>query len=299
MSFNIKALALSSRLSFLILTPVSIFLGLSVAHFEQSKIQSIDFVLVLVAALSAHISVNTFNEYFDFKSGLDAKTIKTPFSGGSGALIDNPSSAPMVLYLALASLMLTTAIGLYFVANKGLLLLPIGLIGLVIIVTYTHWLNRLPIVCLFAPGLAFGPLMIVGTYFVLTESLSCLSILVSLVPFFLVNNLLLLNQLPDIDADQSVGRKHFSIAYGVNSSMAVYASFSFLCAATIIGSVVSKLLPFAALLSLIPLIATFTIYKGVKNNFPEIEKLIPFLGINVFITLATSATLSVCLIFSN
>ncbi len=42
-------------------------------------------MLALLGAFLAHISVNTLNEYFDFKSGLDLETIKTPFSGGSGA----------------------------------------------------------------------------------------------------------------------------------------------------------------------------------------------------------------------
>jgi len=38
-----------------------------------------------MATLSAHIAVNTLNEYMDFKSGLDYETLKTPFAGGSGA----------------------------------------------------------------------------------------------------------------------------------------------------------------------------------------------------------------------
>jgi len=43
-------------------------------------------MLALLGAFLAHVSVNTLNEYYDFKSGLDLETIRTPFSGGSGAL---------------------------------------------------------------------------------------------------------------------------------------------------------------------------------------------------------------------
>jgi hypothetical protein len=50
-------------------------------------------LLIFIGALFAHISVNTLNEYFDFKSGLDLTANKTPFSGGSGALPNTPDVA--------------------------------------------------------------------------------------------------------------------------------------------------------------------------------------------------------------
>ena len=162
----------------------------------------------------SHISVNTFNEYFDFQSGLDLKTEKTPFSGGSGALPDNPEMANVVLTVSLVSLLLTIFIGIYLIMQRGTLILPIGFVGVVLIMTYTQWLNRFPFLCLIAPGLGFGVLMVVGTHVILTGEHSPLSWLVSLIPFFLINNLLLLNQYPDIKADASVGRNTFPIEIG-------------------------------------------------------------------------------------
>ena len=141
------------RLPFLILTPVSIFLGVAASYHSQASFQYIDLVLVLIGALSAHISVNTFNEYSDFRSGLDAKTVKTPFSGGSGALIENPYRLNTVLTIAIGSLIITITIGFYFIFSRGLLILPIGLVGVLIILTYTDWLNRYPMLCLLAPVL--------------------------------------------------------------------------------------------------------------------------------------------------
>ena len=57
--------------------------------------------LIVIGAVSAHISVNMLNEYFDFKSGLDLKTEITAFSGGSGALPDNPEMAGTILIIGL------------------------------------------------------------------------------------------------------------------------------------------------------------------------------------------------------
>ena len=69
---NFKFLLDSMRLPFLILTPACVVLGLAVSIWISGSVNWFHFVLVLIGALSAHISVNVFNEYFDFKSGNDA-----------------------------------------------------------------------------------------------------------------------------------------------------------------------------------------------------------------------------------
>ncbi|MCK4709157.1 MAG: prenyltransferase, partial [Gammaproteobacteria bacterium] len=126
------------RPSFLILTPACVFLGLSTALNSLSTLNDFVFFLILMATISAHISVNTLNEYFDFKSGLDLKTRKTPFSGGSGALSDQPEMAQTVLIIGLISLMLTIVTGIYLLIGQGNQIMPIGIIGIVLIVTYTQ-----------------------------------------------------------------------------------------------------------------------------------------------------------------
>ncbi|MDZ7699102.1 MAG: hypothetical protein U5R49_19945 [Deltaproteobacteria bacterium] len=47
----------------------------------------------------------------------------------------------------------------------------------------------------------------------------------SLVPFFLVSNLLLLNQFSDVAADESVDRRHFPILIGNRASSFIYNAF--------------------------------------------------------------------------
>jgi 1,4-dihydroxy-2-naphthoate octaprenyltransferase len=197
------------RPSFLVLTLACVFLGFCTSFATGTTINSTLLALIFIGAMSAHISVNMLNEYHDFKSGLDFKTKKKPFSGGSGALPNNPKIANAVLFFGLLALFITIAIGIYFITTIGGAILPIGLVGLVLIVTYTRWLNRMPLLYLIAPGLGFGLLMVVGTHIVLTFEYSQLVWLISLIPFFLINNLLLLNQYPDMEADASVGRNTF------------------------------------------------------------------------------------------
>ena len=89
--------------------------------------------------LSAHISVNAFNEYFDFCSGLDKRTQRTPFSGSSGTLPSDPGQEKTALALSIISLAITAAVGLYFAVVRGWALLLLGLAGFFLIVTYTIW----------------------------------------------------------------------------------------------------------------------------------------------------------------
>ena len=222
---QLKTVLRTFRPSFLVLTPVCVFLGVSTSLAAQSSINYFLGFLVLVGAITAHISVNTLNEFHDFKSGLDLKTKRTRFSGGSGALPDHPEMAGFVLIIGLVSLAVTVIIGVYLILERSIQILPVGMVGVVLIITYTRWLNRSPILCLIAPGLGFGVLMVVGTHVILTGGHSQLSWMSSLVAFFLINNLLLLNQYPDIKADASVGRNTFPIAFGLKKSNLIYGIF--------------------------------------------------------------------------
>src|SRR4030042_5732906 len=181
------------RVPFLILTPACVLLGVATANQSGAQINPLHVLLVLIGALCTHISVNAFNEYDDFKSGLDARTQRTPFSGGSGTLQANPAMARTALATALITIGVVILTGIYFTWYHGFAILPLGLLGILIIVAYTPWLTRNPLLCLIAPGIGFGPLMVMGTHFALTGHYSWTAFAASLVPFFLVSNLLLLN----------------------------------------------------------------------------------------------------------
>ena len=284
------------RLPFLLLTPVCVFLGMSTVVANQADVSLPVLMLALLGAFLAHISVNTLNEYFDFKSGLDLETIKTPFSGGSGALPQNPEMLGTVLAVGVLSSVALLMIGSFFVWQFGIGIVPIGITGLVIIATYTGWINKHPFICLLAPGLGFGFLMVAGTQFVLQGQYTPLSWLVAMVPFFLVNNLLLLNQYPDIKADTNAGRYHFPIAYGVKRSNMIYGFFSLATVAIIIGYILAGYLPMLSLIALLPMpLAFFSLYGAVKygekiGNFPQ------YLGANVAVTILTTLLLGISLV---
>lgn len=67
--------------------------------------------------------------------------------------------------------------------------------------------------------------MVMGTHFVLTGGYTWTAFIASLVPGFLVSDLLLLNQFPDVEADKTVGRNHLPIVMGRKSVARIYTLF--------------------------------------------------------------------------
>jgi 1,4-dihydroxy-2-naphthoate octaprenyltransferase len=284
---DLKYLFGPMRLPFLILTPACVLLGLGTAVWSFGQINILHFILALIGAISAHISVNAFNEYFDFRSGLDSRTERTPFSGGSGTLPEKPTLARQALSTALITMAITGLIGVYFLRVRGLSLLPLGILGLLVIVAYTPWLARRPLLCLIAPGLGFGPFMVMGTDFALTGEYSWTAFIASLVPFFLVSDLLLLNQFPDVEADQSVGRKHFPIIIGRQASSFIYGAFLLSAYLAIAVGVYFGYLPKLSLIGLITLVIAVPAFVGAYRHAEDTKELIPYMGLNVMINIVT------------
>jgi 1,4-dihydroxy-2-naphthoate octaprenyltransferase len=275
------------RLPFLVLPPACVLLGVGTAVWSQGQINVWYAILAFVGAVAAHISVNALNEYYDFKSGLDLRTRPTPFSGGSGTLPANPEAARSALITGLVALGLAAAIGILFLFVWGWRLLPLGLPGLFVVFAYTNWITRSPLLCLIAPGLGFGLLMVMGTDFVLTGHYSWPAFFASLVPFFLVSNLLLLNQFPDVEADESVGRRHYPILIGRKSSSLIYGAFLLGAYLSIVAGWALGFLPAWALLGLLTLVIAVPTALGAYRYADDLEKLAPYLGSNVILTVVT------------
>jgi 1,4-dihydroxy-2-naphthoate octaprenyltransferase len=284
---SVKLILGPMRVPFLILTPACVLLGIATAVNSGARINLLQVFLVLIGAMCTHISVNAFNEYDDFKSGLDTRTQRTPFSGGSGTLPANPTKGKTALITAMVALGIVAATGIYFTWQRGIALLPLGLLGMLTIVAYTPWLTRVPLLCLVAPGLGFGPFMVMGAHFALTGEYSLTAFLASLVPFFLVSNLLLLNQFPDVEADKTVGRRHFPILLGRQLSSYIFSSFLILTYVAIVIGVLLSILPLGSLLGLLTLILAIPLLKGSIAHADDIQLLVPFMGKNVMVNLLT------------
>jgi 1,4-dihydroxy-2-naphthoate polyprenyltransferase len=271
----------AARPNFLTLTPVCVFLGVAAAATSTAHVSAGAALLVLLAALLAHLSVNLLNEYHDFRSGLDSLTHRTPFSGGSGSLPAHPEAAAAVGAAGVVTLLASVTIGLYFIALKGWELLPLGILGILLVGAYTPLITRRPLLCLLAPGLGFGPVMVAGSAFVLAGHYSWAAAAAALPPFFLVSELLLINQFPDVEADAQVGRRHLPITIGRRRSALLFSALVGCAYLAVIAGVVAGVLPRLALLALLTLPVGVLLMARVPQLAEDTSRLVPYLGANV------------------
>ncbi|MDO6441634.1 MULTISPECIES: prenyltransferase [unclassified Marinobacter] len=287
------AVVRASRPNFLVLAPLCVGLGVAVAWQQGEPPALLDTLLVFIGALLAHAAVNLFNEYEDFASGLDLITTRTPFSGGSGALPEVPGAAKRVLAAAIGTLALVILIGLYFLWQRGLPMLVLGAAGVVLILTYTRWITRSPILCLFAPGIGFGPVMVLGTLVALGARLDATALTVSVISLILVSELLLINQIPDAEADRKIGRRHLVITLGTRAAARLVSAMFISGYAVLVTGIFAGWLPLASILSLAT--APFALWLAWKlpGAIDQPDALNVLLGTNVATLLATLALLIV------
>lgn len=275
-----------TRPQFIILAVACVLVGAGAAYWKAGSINLYYLALAMVGAMAAHASVNILNDYCDYQSGLDDMTPKTPFSGGSGILPKKQMSPRAALYYGLATLSVTVIIGLYLLYAQGWQLLLVGIPGILLIVFYTEYITRSPLLCLLAPGLGFG-FIVLGTYFVLQGYYDYTALAASLLPLFFVSDLLLLNQFPDIEADRAVGRRHLLTLVAPRKNTYIYAVLIAGAFLALAASVYLKLLPLLTLVGLVSLPLAVITIAGVIRNCENIPSLIPYLGKNVIVMLST------------
>ncbi len=286
-----------ARPAFLLLTPCCLSIAVAFAIAEGIELDPVNLILIFIGALSAHVSVNMLNEYHDYQSGLDLHTRRTPFSGGSGALPAYPDAAHAVLYSGLWCLLLTVLIGLYFLWQSGWGLLPIGSTGVLLVYFYSPQITRQPFLCLLAPGVGFGPLMIIGAYYLISGRYQPAVTISSSIMLFVASNLLLLNQFPDLEADREAGRLHLPILIGRKHAALVYVAFLIIAYALLLLTVYFKLLPVYSLLGLFTALLGLPAAVFVLKYHDDMTRLMPALALNVILSLTLPLLISLGLIW--
>ncbi len=287
---KLKVWLLETRPQFLLLSVTLVLLGTAISRHEGC-FDLLKFVLTLLGLLLAHSSINILNDYFDYKSGIDLETTRTPFSGGSGILPDGLLKPKGVYMYGVGCLLAALTIGIYLTTISGWQLLPMIILGGLVIYFYTSHLTKW-LVGEFWAGLGLGILPVLGTYFVQTGRYSVEAVVASLASGFLTANLLFLNEFPDIGADKKGGRYNLVIALGPRNASRLYAGLMAMTYICIIGGVVFKLMPPLTLIGFHSIIFAFKAVRVTFKHYDNVQELLPALKANVLTVLVTNAFLA-------
>ncbi|MGI8927161.1 MAG: 1,4-dihydroxy-2-naphthoate octaprenyltransferase [Tepidiformaceae bacterium] len=169
-------------------------------------------LLALVGAVAIHAGTNFVNDYFDHTKGADSAE-----SLGPAGFIQRGFVPPRaVLAAGLLSFAAGAALGLVLCAATEWSLLWLGLASVLAGFLYTGAPVHLAYIALgeLTVFVFMGPVIVLGAYFVQTESWDWEPVVASLPIAFLVTAILHANNLRDIESDRRVGKRTLATIIG-------------------------------------------------------------------------------------
>ena len=292
-----KVWFLETRPQFLTLSVVLAFLGTVIAWYD-GYFTLWHALLAGIGLVLTHASVNILNDYFDFRSGIDLATKRTPFSGGSGILPAGLLTPRQVLWLGIITLLLAVPIGVYFVVIRGWQLLPLLVVAAIFILLYSPVILKRPWPE-WAAGVGLGALPVLGMSFAQAGAYTSTVAIACIPSAFLVHNLLLLNELPDAEADTRASRKTLPITIGKNRAAIFYSVVAIAVYVWIIAWVLAGVffdtnlkMPVWTLLALLTLPLTVRAING-AIHYDDPSRLMPGMAANVMSVLLTQLLIGI------
>ncbi len=279
MPYRIKIWLRAIRFKFLAASAIAVTNGLALGYLNQpSGFNALYALLTYIGIFCLHSSVDLFNDYWDYKRGIDLITRKTRFSGGTGVLPNGLLKPQDVYRAAILFLILGLLIGASFIYIRGYVVALILGFATISIVLYSTRLVNLGLGELFV-GIK-GMLIVIGAFYVQTGTMMLDSVVVGVIIGLLSSLVLFVNSIPDIKADKEKGRKTLAILLYNQTSIKKFAFvlgiFISIYLLTVIfyHSIMNNIYIFFPCVFLIPL-ATLVLYKFYQYLWLD-QSIIPF-----------------------
>jgi 1,4-dihydroxy-2-naphthoate octaprenyltransferase len=169
-------------------------------------------IVALLCSILIQIGTNFTNDLYDYLKGSDTVKRKGPRRVLAAGLI---SVKEMKLAIILV-FGLTFLLGLYLVYSVGLLILWVGIFAILAGIIYTAGpfplaYNGLGDVFVF---IFFGIIGTMGTFYIHTQEISLLAVVVSIPAGALITNILVVNNYRDIEEDREANKKTLAVLMG-------------------------------------------------------------------------------------
>ncbi len=233
----------------------------------------------MIGASFIHAGTNLANDYFDHLWGCDEiNPNPTPFSGGSRVIQNGLIAPKKILYASLVTFILGSVIGLYlnYLSGKNVILI-LGAIGVFLGFFYTAKPFRIGYGSFgeLAVGVGFGPLMVMGSYYVQAQALPLRIFLISIPIGILIALVLFINEFPDYTADKAVGKRTLVVILGKRRAVILYHILLTSVYLVVAFLLIFKFLPLMSLIVFLSLPLAIKAYLVSKNNFDKVYELLP------------------------
>ena len=256
--------------------------------------------MILLGVAALHLGSNLLNDYYDARGSDPINVRMTPFSGGSRVIQNKEIPPGVVLLMAIIffAVGLFTGIWLAYLGRPVVLL--IGLLGLGI-----GWAYSSPPLQLMSRGfgetaifLAFGPLVTLGTYYVMSDHMSWQALALGTPQGLLIAEVIWINQFPDYEADREAGKKNLVVRLGPNLSRYLYCAIMILAFAFVIFLVAIVDISYLIMLALFASPMAFKAMKILWWEYLSHEGLIPAQALTIQTLVAQGLLLSLGLVLS-
>lgn len=251
---------------------VPVLIGTAFAWLTTGTLRLDLLITMLVASILIQAATNMFNEYFDYKKGLDT----SESVGIGGAITQDGVRAKTVLYTAVSCIALSVLLGIYICANSSWWLALIGSACMAVGYFYTG--GPLPIA--YTPlgelisGTAMGTGIILISYFIQTGSVSGKALLVSIPSLVLIGAIMMANNIRDLEGDKKGGRHTLAILLGRQGAITFLAGMFAFAYLWVIGLVIFAILSPWALLVLLSIPKAVTAIRAFREKSTSGEMMI-------------------------
>jgi len=244
-------------------TMVSIVLGAALGAREAGGFSWALLAVTAICALLLHAGTNVLSDYFDFKKGVD-----TDYSFGSSKVISEKLLTPKeVLIEAIVIFSAAVLLSLILIAYRGWPIVALGVIGLLAGVFY-GWGPSYKYIALgdLAVFVMFGPLMVLGSFYVQAQHFSVTAFILSLPAGFLVAAILVGNNIRDIKHDSEARVKTVANLLGPDKAKWEYyllVAAAYCCVAAL---TLARMVPFWSLIVLVTLPIAFSNIRLISHS---------------------------------
>ena len=241
-----------------------VLFGATYALGYESKFSILKFILFLLACLLIQAATNLFNEYYDYKHGLD----KVDSEGISGSIVKGNLSPKEVMVGALVLYALAFGLGLILTFMTSVYVLLVGLVCMLAGYFYTG--GKYPIA--YSPfgevvsGFFMGTIIIALSFYFQTGYVNADIIVVSLPLFIMIGAILLANNIRDLDNDKDSGRRTYAILVGSNNAIKTMAISFIVVYLLNVSFIVTKYASWWNLLVFVTIPLAIKIIKGFSVN---------------------------------